>query len=391
MIVAVDSIRFPLAGIGRYSVALIDRLSREYGPENLRFFSHLRFVGDPRARIVAKHGVSQSMPLGSRRSRLVRSIYRIVAPAFQALILFPSRRRLFLSPNFYLPPFLGRTIVTVHDLSPLYGTRFHPIERVRHLRKTIPRVVRRADAILTDSTVVAQEIAARYPETVHKVATVYPGCDPVFRPRTSVETRATLARLGLRYRSFALFVGTIEPRKNVEGLVAAYRLLDPETRYRFPLVIVGGRGWSDEAAVAAIRRGEGEGWLIWSGYTDEDALADLYAAARTVILPSWYEGFGLPVLEGMASGTPVVFSQASSMEEIAHDVGVAVDPANPASIRDGISRALFDEEWRATAIEAGLERAQAFSWDRFQARIAEVIEEVASGERRERNSGHDPA
>ncbi|KYP95475.1 mannosyltransferase, partial [Sodalis-like endosymbiont of Proechinophthirus fluctus] len=166
------------------------------------------------------------------------------------------------------------------------------------------------------------------------------------------------------YRGYTLFTGTIEPRKNLMVLFSAYEQLPLKLRQRYPLVISGYKGWGSGAEHQRLERGSREGWVSYLGYVAQEELPILFAAARLFVFPSLYEGFGLPVLEAMASGVPAVCSNVASLPEVANDAALTCDPRDVDALSEGIARGLQDDVWRVETIDAGLARAQMFSWQR---------------------------
>jgi alpha-1,3-rhamnosyl/mannosyltransferase len=377
VILTVDAVRPKLTGIGRYAYELGIRLPRQDRIEECRYFSRGIWVQDI-GRLLEKAPV---LPSGQGRRRwlisAVRWFYRLLAPLFQALSLLRSSGCLFHSTNFYLPPFRGKKVVTVHDLSVIRFPDFHPADRIAHLKREIPRVIHRADHLITDSDFVKREIIAFYGIPAERISTIHLAAGPDYRPRDGQECSSVLRKHGgLPYAGFSLFVSTIEPRKNVEGLLAAYRVLDPAFRRRWPLVVVGHKGWRSEAIHADMQRAQAEGWLFYLDYVPEPDMPILFAAAGVFVFPSWYEGFGLPVLQAMASGVPCVVSDSSCLQEVCGDAGLAVDPNDANAIASGIMKAAEDPLWRAAAREKGLERARRFSWDRCVHETVSVYEKV---------------
>lgn len=371
VILAVGGIRPPLTGIGRYIWELACRLPLLSECESVRFFRANGWVTSPDA-LLRPRGPGVDTRRALLRSPLVVGAYRILAPATSWWRLRRHGDSVFHGPNYYLPPFPGPAVLTIHDLSVFLYPEFHPPERVAFMRKEIPLALRRATALITDSEFVRQEVIHFFGFPESRVFAVPLGVPEMFRPRLEADVRSPLVRCGLHYGSYSLCVATIEPRKNIPGLLQAYRLLPDQVRRHFPLVLIGGPGWHNEETLNEIERGTREGWLRYLGYVEEENLPSLVAAARVFVYPSFYEGFGLPVLEAMASGVPVVCSDRASLPEVVGGAALAADPDDVAALAAMIERALDDEKWRCEAREASIKRASAFTWNATAKRTLEV-------------------
>ncbi|HEX5122015.1 MAG TPA: glycosyltransferase family 1 protein [Rhodanobacteraceae bacterium] len=359
----VDAITAPLTGIGRYALELARGLAQHDEIEQLRLYSAYRWVDDPAQALAANRTIAairRSVPFKTQALELYQSmrgaLFRLHTRRMKGFLLH--------TPNYVLMPFDGPALTTVHDLSWLSFPDAHPVERVRFLEKHLPESLARADLVLTDSDFIAAEIAARFSLPRTKIRAIPLGVDAAFRPRTAEEMLATLARHGLEHSAYLLVVATLEPRKNLARLVRAYAALPAMTKARHPLVIVGARGWLNEAFEREIAPLEAGGIVRRLGYVGEDELPQIYAGAHAFAFPSLYEGFGLPVLEAMASGVPVLTSNVSSMPEIAGDVALLVDPNDEQSLRDGLARLLDDSTWRTHASARGIARSRDYRWSR---------------------------
>ncbi len=359
----VDAITAPLTGIGRYALELARGLAQHDEIEQLRLYSAYRWVDDPAQALAANRTIAairRSVPFKTQALELYQSmrgaLFRLHTRRMKGFLLH--------TPNYVLMPFDGPALTTVHDLSWLSFPDAHPVERVRFLEKHLPESLARADLVLTDSDFVAAEIAVRFSLPRTKIRAIPLGVDAAFRPRTAEEMLATLAKHGLEHSAYLLVVATLEPRKNLARLVRAYAALPTTTKARHPLVIVGARGWLNEAFEREIAPLEAGGIVRRLGYVGEEELAQIYAGAHAFAFPSLYEGFGLPVLEAMASGVPVLTSNVSSMPEIAGDVALLVDPNDEQSLRDGLARLLDDSTWRTHASARGIARSRDYRWSR---------------------------
>jgi alpha-1,3-rhamnosyl/mannosyltransferase len=363
VILNVDAITAPLTGIGRYALELARGLQRHAAIEELRLYSAYRWVDDPANALAANRTIAalrRSVPFKTQAlelyTQLRGALFRLHTRRLRGWILH--------TPNYVLMPFDGPALTTVHDLSWLSYPDAHPVERVRFLDRHLPRTLERANLVLTDSDFIAAEIASRFALPRAKIRTIPLGVDASFRPRARNETAATLAKYGLQDSAYLLVVATLEPRKNLARLVRAYAGLPPALKARHPLVIVGARGWLSGELERTIAPLEASGSARRLGYVGEDELPLIYAGAHAFAFPSLYEGFGLPVLEAMASGVPVLTSNVSSLPEIAGDAALTVDPLDEEALRRGLERLLEDSGWRTAATARGITRAREYPWSR---------------------------
>jgi len=359
----VDAITAPLTGIGRYALELARGLAQHEAIEELRLYSAYRWVDDPAQALAANRTIAairRNVPFKTAALELYQQIrgglFRLHTRRMQGFLLH--------TPNYVLMPFDGPALTTVHDLSWLSYPDAHPLERVRFLDRHLPRTLARADLVLTDSDFVAAEIASRFSLPREKIRAIPLGVDAAYRPRTAEEILATLAKHGLEHSAYLLVVATLEPRKNLDRLVRAYASLPTATKARHPLVIVGARGWLNRDLERTIAPLEAAGIVRRLGYVGEDELPQIYAGAHAFAFPSLYEGFGLPVLEAMASGVPVLTSNVSSLPEVAGDAALLVDPTDEDSLRDGLARVLDDSAWRRNASARGIARSRDYPWSR---------------------------
>lgn len=230
------------------------------------------------------------------------------------------------------------------------------------MQKELLLALRRGDAFITDSQYNRQEMASYFSISPEKIHAVPLAASEEFRPRAPETLVTPLERYGLQPGQYSLYVGTIEPRKNLMNLLAAYKALPQQVRQRWPLVLAGYAGWRSEDIHRSIEKATREGWARYLGFVDAIDLPLLFAGARLFCFPSLYEGFGLPVLEAMKSGVPVVCSNSSSLPEVAGDATLMSDPQDIDQLNFLIHKGLEDETWRSKAVMAGMHRAQTFSW-----------------------------
>ena len=263
----------------------------------------------------------------------------------------------------YIPLGYGAPVViTIHDLSWIRYPETHPVDRVRWLERGLPRAIERAAAILVDSDFVRNEVVATFGIAEERVRTAHLGVSAAFHPRTGVETAATLRAMGLTHGGYLLTVGTIEPRKNLAHTLEAFAQLPLALRERYPLVVAGASGWYASDMVARLRQLESQGQVRFLGHVAGAQLPDLYAGAVLFVFPSLYEGFGLPPLEAMASGVPVLVSDRASLPEVIGNAGRTIDPERPDNTATILVSLLEDPAARAVLAGRGIERAAGFTW-----------------------------
>jgi glycosyltransferase involved in cell wall biosynthesis len=273
----------------------------------------------------------------------------------------------------FIPPAFGyrRSVITVHDLNFLHYPQFLTAESRRYYNRQIEWATRRADHVLVDSRATAADLVSLLDVPPAKVTVVHLAAGPSFRPFVEAEVRARLVRYGLQ-PGYLLFVGTLEPRKNLPGLLEAYRILVDDGVTPADLVIVGGKGWLYDDVferVGALALGDRVHFL--DGVTDAD-LPVLYNGAAVLAMPSFYEGFGLPALEAMSCGTPVVVADRASLPEVVGEAALLIDPDAPDELGRALARVLTDAGLRDLLRTRGLAQAARFSWKETARRTLDV-------------------
>lgn len=294
---------------------------------------------------------------------------------------FTGSIALFHATDFVLPPTLPRTrtLLTVHDLSFVRVPETSPPRLKAYLDVVVPRSVARADHVLADSEATKRDLVELYDTPPDKITVLLSGVDARFHPvRNLAALDAVRQKYHLPDRPFILSVGTVQPRKNYARLIHALALLRSRG-HEVDLVIAGGKGWLDDPIYDALRDARMTDFVHFIGFAHDDDLPALYSAAACVAVPSLYEGFGIPVLEGMACGTPVLTSTVSSLPEVAGNAALTIPPDDIAAIAEGLERLLTEEHLRQTLVSRGLERAQTFTWERAAAQLLEVYDQLLSG------------
>ena len=352
----------PVTGIGNYIVELGAALAEI---EDIDAYSFYRFRWrheSPSIAVAGAHSASRSVIARLRRWVPFRGALRHAA---RYLGFAGGLRRfkidLYHEQNYVPLSYEVPVVITIHDLSWIRYPEAHPADRVRWLARGLPKAVDRASRILVDSDFVRGEVLATFGVDTARVHTAHLGVARDFHPRDASQTARSLRPLGLTHGSYLLTVGTIEPRKNLAHMLEAYALLPVAVRERFPLVIAGARGWHSSGMVTRLRRMT-DGQVRFLGQVDHTLLRDLYAGAALFAFSSLYEGFGLPPLEAMASGAPVIVSDRASLPEVVGDAGELMDPMDPEQTAQKLLALLEDPKVRLELARRGLQRASRFTW-----------------------------
>jgi len=267
----------------------------------------------------------------------------------------------------------GRAISIVYDLIPLRVPELFP-ER-EQFRQQVERVIRRSAAVIAISHRTQQDLIELVGADPARVRVIYPGRGEAFHPIPAAEAAAVAERYGIRGR-YLLYVGSLGPHKNVATLLYAYERARLEGGLTAKLVVVGSPRWGEEtlAVLKTLRTRED---ILLAGPVPATDLPPLYAGADCFVFPSRYEGFGLPVLEAMACGTPVIVSDRGALPEVAGGAGILVNPGKPEALADAMQRVTRDPELRSRLAKAGLAQAARFSWDRSTAGLLTLLRDVA--------------
>ena len=358
------------AGIGRYTRGLIGALAEVDRTNRYQLFSAGR---DPEAKAWPSNFHLRTLPLTDRHLSILWQRLRVPLPV--EAITGPLD--LFHSPDFALPPVRrARTVLTVHDLSFMRYPECSSSALLAYLLRAVPRSVARADVILADSESTRRDLVELLHVAPERARVVYPGVEARFVPQGDAPALgAMLARYGVR-RPYILGLGTLQPRKNFVRLIRAYGLLRNRRDLPHQMVIGGGKGWLYEEIGETIAELGLEDHVRLIGFVADDDLPALYSAADIFAFPSLYEGFGLPVLEAMGCGTPVVTSTASSLPEVAGDAAILVDPHDVEALAEALGRLVDDDGLRNDLRLRGFERARRYTWRDAAVRLLGVYTHV---------------
>ncbi len=264
-------------------------------------------------------------------------------------------------------------VFTLHDLSLMHYRHYHPKERVWFSDIFFNRRIHAADHIIVPSHYIKNEVCEYLSISEKQVTAIHEAPDPFFSPRPREQIRPVLSRLHLP-EDYLLFVGTLEPRKNIEILIEALRCCSLPVH----LVLTGWGGWGDKFWKEKIQKYGLTDRVHYTGYIDEEDLACLYSQAKALIYPSLYEGFGLPVLEAMACGCPVICSNAASLPEVAGDAALYFTPQKVDQLKDRIYKIYTDNILAEKMIKKGFQQASCFSWRQAAQQTRKVFYQIAS-------------
>jgi glycosyltransferase involved in cell wall biosynthesis len=361
------------AGIGRYTREMVQALA--VLPAALIEFNYCLFVAG--AGKVAQPALPAPnfswRPTRLTERWLARLWYRLHLPLW--IETWTGPLDLFHAPDFVLPPVRPdtRTIVTIHDLSFVREPETVMPGMLPHLHKWVPHSVRRADHVIAVSEATRQDLIKLYQTPPEKISVLYHGVTPNFEPVTDpAKLAAVRQKYGLGERPFVLSVGTIQPRKNYQRLIQALAKLNSPVA----LVIIGSKGWKYEDIFNEVARLDLAERVHFLGFVADADLAALYSAATLFVYPSLYEGFGLPVLEAMACGTPVVASNQSALPEVVGEAGLLVNPRDVEAMAAAIARLLTEPDLHRCLAEAGRARAANFTWANMALKLLDLYQKI---------------
>ncbi len=264
-------------------------------------------------------------------------------------------------------------VVTVHDLAFEHFPEQYPRSKARYLQAMTRKSVNRANRIIAVSNATKHDLISLYGAAPHKVTVISNGVSDDMFPRSREATTVLRRRHNLP-ENFFLFVGTLQPRKNLEGLLQALALLPSDLDW--PLVVIGGSGWMDDPIHRTVRRSGISERVRFIGYVPGEDLPYWYSAAAILVMPSFYEGFGLPVLEAMACGTPTIVANTPALTEVAGSAALRIEPTQPRSIAREMLRLASDPALQQELTTTGLARAHTYSWRRTAEETRSVYSEV---------------
>lgn len=362
---------YPVSGVGRYVIELSRNLESLLGEGRIFWFG--------RTLSKDQFDLFEPNPLNHHMQYVLRKIFRQIPWWRMPTYLWRNHQfkkyvekikpSLYHETNYIPLDFEGGpTLITVYDLSLIRHPEWHPKDRVKYFEKYFLKKIGQAELIITISEFSKKEIITLLGLRPNKIYVTYLGVNGTFSPEGE-------RMEGLPFE-YILFVGNLEPRKNLITLFQVYRSLPRSLKERFPLVIAGAVGWNTRELEKALLMFPEDEKPILIGYVPQHLLPQLYRGASLFVYPSLYEGFGLPVLEAMASGIPVLASNTTSLPELVEHAGILVNPNDIDGLKEALVELLSDEKKRKALSLIGIERAKQFSWEKCARETIEVYQKV---------------
>ena len=373
LLVNLSSLNHPLTGIGEYTLNLVKEMLDDDQVQDIKGIRSSRYLDRHQISVLIAaleqgHQTDQPLTRYLKKMSRLKLIARIARKAINAYreISFRFYRNMlkhyiYWEPNYICLNHQGVCVPTVHDLSHLICPQFHPKARVKYLKAELPRTLARAKHVIVVSQYTKQSVMEHFDLDDQQITVVPPSVKSEYYPRTASECAQLKKRLGLP-ENFILFVGTLEPRKNLQGLLLAYKLLSTELKSQYPLVLSGRKGWLLEDIEQILQPMLDSGEVIWLGYLNSKDLPALYSSATAFTYVSHFEGFGMPIAEAMACGTAVIASDNTAMKEASGGAVCIVSPHSIGSIAQGMRKVLLDSSYRIECETKGLEISKNRSW-----------------------------
>jgi len=365
-------------GVGRYTHELVAGL-RQHVPDLDLYF----YYGTSWSSAVMSLEVAD---MHSLRHLAKNGLKKIVPPFVQTKIkarvfrsgFYRNKLDLFHATNYVAPEFEGRSVVTIYDMSHLRYPETHPVQRIDWFAKRFEPTLQNACQVITISEFSKKEITDLLGISSDNISIIYPGVNSEFRPLEEEDLIEKLNKWSLKPNGYLLTVGTLEPRKNLINLVKAFDLLPNAVKADYPLVMAGMSGWREKSLMQEMDFLINQGHLIPLGYLSDEDLATIYSGARLFVYLSLYEGFGMPPLEAMACGTPVVVSNRASLPEVVGQAGILVDADDIDSVAWIIQTLIEDDHQCRRMVRSGFQQAAKFTWQACAEKTFAVYQKALS-------------
>lgn len=364
-------------GIGRYTRELVQATLAQDTAHEYVLFSAPSPSGQSLETLFPANGRLTYKIAPVSEQWLYRLWYRARLPL--AVQRFTGKLDLFHSPDFVLPPVAGKipTLLTVHDLSFVHFPEVYPEVLVNYLNKVVPWSVGRATHILADSKATKQDLMEIWQVPAEKVSVLYSGVSEAFgKVEDKGQITAVLRKYNLPQTPYLLSVGTVQPRKNYQMLIQAFTPI--AAKFPHNLYIAGGKGWLYDEMMAEVEKQGLVERVRFIGFVADADLPTLYSAAALYLFPSIYEGFGLPMLEAMACGLPVIASDVSSLPEVGGETAVLLPPHDPTRWTREIDALLRDSARQKKMRAAGYQQVQKFTWQKSATHLLAIYEQLLS-------------
>ncbi len=358
------------SGIGIYTYEIVRRLSNKNGltySGNLFNFLNRNDNSELINIITIPIEINPIMPYG-----IYRRIWRYTNLSYQALFSQSDITHFF---NYIVPPKVnGKVITTIYDMSYKLYPETLDKRNLKRITRDINYSIERSDIIITISENAKKEILEEFSLDHDRVKIIYPSFDTIISDQP-FHTIADKFNIPSKY---ILYVGNLEPRKNINTLIKSFAELKKESDLDYHLVIAGQKGWLYDDIFKTVEDLGMSNHITFTGYVSTEDKSALYKNASLFVYPSLYEGFGIPILEAMSSGVPVICSNTSSMPEVAGNAAILINPDNPNNIADAMYKLLSSEDLRNKKVELGYQQIKKFSWDKSAAELIEIYREVES-------------
>ena len=363
--------------MGKYIVELVNRVPKndpenEYiiyvSSANKHFFNYSNISNISKFSKTSLQNVKLKQVLGIFSNPILKIFWEQVILPFS---LWKEKIDVYHAPGFALP-FIHikkmKNIVTIADMTFFSHAMYHTFLKKMYFKQVIPYSLKKAEKIITISENTKLDILKEFSISEKKIEPIYLGVDEIFSPREKEICISILKKYGVE-QPYILFVGMLEPRKNIPGLINAFAALENKNQ---KLVIVGKKGWLYEKIFAQVKKLNIENEVRFTGYVPDEDLPFFYSSATCFVYPSFYEGFGIPILEAMACGCPVITSKNSSMQEIAGDAALLINPNSVESITKAMERIMQSPKIQHELKEKAQKQAKKFNWDIMALKTIEV-------------------